>query len=102
MNIPFIKKSKTLKHKKDGRINPHHFMLIFVSVLLFIIIVEIVVFSYFFMFSSRKLDSEVAPKPNTNTAQIRKIEKSIQKTEETVSARQGIVAPSQNEDPIVQ
>lgn len=91
MNIPFIKKTKALKHKKDGRIDPHRFMVVFMSILLFVIIVEIVVFSYFFMLSSRKLDSEVEPKPNANTAQIRKIEKSIQKTEETVSVRQGIV-----------
>lgn len=102
MKLPFIKKSHKLKHKKDGRIDPHRFMIYFTSILFSIMTIEILIFSYFFALTSRKLDTEIASKPSVNTDQIRKIEDIIQKTEETVRSRQGIVPSSQNEDHIVQ
>lgn len=93
MKFSFSKKSNIPKHKKDGRINPHRFMIFFMSGLLLVITIEIIIFTYFFIFSSRKLDMEVAPKLDTNTRQIEKIEKSIQKTEEAVSVRRGVTPP---------
>ncbi len=93
MNIKLFKKSNVPKHKKDGRINPHRFMLFFMTFFLLVIIIEIVFFTLFFVNSLRKLDAEVLPKFDTNTSQIRKIEKAILKAEEAVSAREGVVAP---------
>jgi preprotein translocase subunit SecY len=94
MNIPFLKKSNTPnttpKHKKDGRINPHTFWTYFIIVFVFVLIVVIILFTYFFIISSRSLDKEVAPKLDTNIGQIKRIEQSIQKTEESISERQGI------------
>lgn len=91
MKFTFYKKSNIPKHKKDGRIDPHRFMLFFMSFMLFFITLEILFFTYFFILSSRKLDSEVLPSIDISTGQIEKIESLIKKTEETVSARQGIV-----------
>ncbi len=103
MKFSFSKKSNIPKHKKDGRINPHRFMIFFTSCLLLVITIEIIFFTLFFVNTSRELDADVLPKFDTNTSQIKKIERSIQKAEEAVSSREGVVAPaSQNETSIVQ
>jgi hypothetical protein len=97
MKFSFSKKSNIPKHKKDGRINPHRFMIFFTSSLLLVITIEIIFFTLFFVNSSRELDAEVLPKFDTNTSQIKKIEKSIQKAEEAVSSREGVApAPEVN------
>lgn len=102
MKINFSKKTNKPKHKKDGRINPHRFMIWLMSITLIVFIIEIVVFTYFFVISSRKLDAPVEPKLDTNAGQIQKLEDSIKKIEETVSKRSGIDQASQNEGSIVQ
>lgn len=102
MNFHLSKPKQGVKHKKDGRINPHRFWVLFVSAFLLIITIEIVVFTYFFVLSSRNLDAPVVPRPDTNIGQIKKIEQSIKKTEDAVSARTGQVSSSQNGAPIVQ
>lgn len=86
MKINF-KKSNIPKHKKDGRINPHRFWIIFVSIFIFILTLEIVYFTYFFSLSTKKLDEQVVPKLDTNIGQINKIEKTIESTEEMVTSR---------------
>lgn len=102
MNIQFFKKKNKLKHKKDGRINPHRFWVWFMITFLIVVIVEIISFTYFFVILSEKLDAPVEARFDSNSGQIEKIEKIIQKTEETVRAREGNPQPSQNETPIVQ
>lgn len=102
MNIKILKKSNKLKHKKDGRINPHRFMIWFMSTLLVVVIIEIIIFTYFFVISSKKLDAVVEPKLDTNAAQIKRVEESIKKIEDAVSARTGAPMSSQNEPSIVQ
>lgn len=102
MHFHLSKPKQSVKHKKDGRINPHRFWVFFVSAFLLVITIEIVAFTYFFVVSSKKLDAPVAPRLDTNIGQIKKIEQSIQKTEDAVSARTGRVSPSQNTAPIVQ
>lgn len=102
MKFSFTKKTNIPKHKKDGRINPHRFMILFMSGFLIVLTVEILLFTYLFISSSKKMDTEVAPKPNTNIGQIEKIEKIIEKTEKAVSERQSVSSPSQNTTPIVQ
>ncbi len=102
MNIDFFKKPNKPKHKKDGRINPHHFMIWFMSVFLFVVIFEILAFTYFFIVSSRKLDAPVEPKLDTNATQLKRLEKSIQKIEDAVAERTGGPSASQNEPSIVQ
>lgn len=93
MKFQLFKKSNIPKHKKDGRINPHRFMIFFMSSLFIVITIEIVFFTYFFINTSKKIDAPVEPKVDNNTRQIEKIEKLIQKTEEAVSEREGIIAP---------
>lgn len=102
MKFSFSKKTNIPKHKKDGRINPHRFMIFFTSSLLLVITIEIIFFTLFFVTSSRKLDAEVPPKSDTNTSQIKKIERAILKAEEAVSSREGIAPASQKETSIVQ
>lgn len=102
MELHLRKPKQGIKHKKDGRINPHRFWIFFMSGFLLVLTIEIVVFTYFFVLSSRNLDATVTPRPDTNIGQIKKIEQSIQKTEEAVSTRTGGVSSSQNTTPIVQ
>lgn len=87
MRIHLTKKISGPKHKKDGRINPHRFWEFFVAAFIFALIIEIVGFTYFFIVSSQKLDAPVVPRLDTNVSQIKKIENSIKKTEDAVSAR---------------
>ncbi len=102
MNINLTRKTHRPRHKKDGRINPHHFWAVFVSVFIIVIILLIVFFTFFFILSSRKLDEPVVPQLETNSAQIRKVENIIKKTEDAVSSRKGQTPASQNTTPIVQ
>lgn len=91
MKFQLFKKSNTPKHKKDGRINPHRFWMLFTSVFIIVVIIEIIFFTYFFINTSKKIDAPVEPKVDNNARQIEKIEKLIQKTEEAVSTREGVV-----------
>lgn len=87
MDFHIFTKKHAIKHKKDGRINPHHLWILFLTIFLIILIFEIIIFTYFFINSSSHLDAPVAPSLDTNTNQIKKIEKLIQKTEEAVNTR---------------
>ncbi|MBP6858053.1 MAG: hypothetical protein KBC11_02595 [Candidatus Pacebacteria bacterium] len=89
MKFTLKKDQNIIKHKKDGRVNPHHFWLIFLVVFLLILILIILGFTYFFIRSSRSLDEEVVPKLDANTGQIKKIEQSIQISEKAISDRVG-------------
>lgn len=87
MNIPFFKKSNTIKHKKDGRINPHRFWVFFMTGFLLVFILIILWSMYFFIQTSNTLDTTVAPRLETNSAQVSTIEQLIQKTEDAVVDR---------------
>ncbi len=102
MDIHIFTKKHGVKHKKDGRINPHNLWILFLTIFLLLLIVEIIGFTYLFVNSSDHLDAPVEPKLDTNTSQIKKIEKSIQKTEEAILLRKGQGVSSQNTTPIVQ
>lgn len=58
--------------------------------------------TYFFIQTSKALDTVVAPRLETNSAQVTAIEQSIEKTEAAVSTRTGQPKASQNTAPIVQ
>lgn len=102
MNIHLFTKKQTIKHKKDGRINPHRLWIAFLSFFVLALTITIIVCTYFFVISSQALDAPVAPRTDTNIGQIKKIEQSIQKTEDAVSARQTASPASQNSASIVQ
>ncbi|MCC7160813.1 hypothetical protein IT399_03810 [Candidatus Nomurabacteria bacterium] len=85
----FNKNKNNIKHKKDGRIDPHHFWNVFIIVFLTVLIFVIFGFTYFFIRTSNLLDKEVQPKVNANAGQIKKIEQSIEKTEKAISDRTG-------------
>lgn len=102
MKLNFPKKSNKPKHKKDGRINPHRFMIWLMSIVLLVVIIEIIIFTYFFVISSRKLDTQVEPKLDTNANEINKLDDSVKKIEDTLSQRVGATSASQNEPSIVQ
>ncbi|MDQ5931294.1 MAG: hypothetical protein QG674_460 [Patescibacteria group bacterium] len=102
MKFHLFTKKHEIKHKKDGRINPHRLWILFLTIFLILLIFEIIVFTYFFVNSSKHLDAPVVPSLDTNTSQIKKIEKSIQNTEKAVSNRKGEVVSSQNDSSIVQ
>mgnify|MGYP001608921091 CR=1 FL=1 len=87
MNFHLSKKISGPKHKKDGRVNPHRFWLFFMSITILVLTINIIYFTYFFIVLSKKLDEPVAPKLDTNTGEIRKIETTVTKTEEAVSSR---------------
>ncbi len=72
------------------------------TALLLVLTVEVIASVLFFTSSLRTLDSTVEPRPDTNSGQIKKIEKMIQKTEDSVSVRQGASPSSQNSASIVQ
>ena len=86
MKINF-KKTNLPKHKKDGRINPHRFWLFIIGAFIIILTLQIMYFTYFFTASTKKLDEQVIPKLDTNSAQINKIEKSIEVVENAVNSR---------------
>lgn len=58
--------------------------------------------TYFFVRTTTILDTAVAPRMETNSAQVTAIEQSIQKTEAAVAGRIGKSEASQNTAPIVQ
>jgi flagellar basal body-associated protein FliL len=102
MNLNLTKSKPSVKHKKDGRINPHRLWILFITIFLIVLIVEIIVFTYFFINSSKELDAPVEANLEANTSQIKKIEQLVQKTEEAVKIRKGELPSSQNESSIVQ
>ncbi len=102
MNFTFLKKSKKIKHKKDGRINSHRFWLFCMTGFLLAFTLIILWSTYFFIQTAKSLDTVVAPRLETNSAQVTAIEQSIQKTEAAVSGRTGQPKASQNTTPIVQ
>ncbi|HRH24986.1 MAG TPA: hypothetical protein PLQ20_01435 [Candidatus Paceibacterota bacterium] len=88
MKINF-KKTNLPKHKKDGRINPHRFWLFIISIFIIVLTLQIIYFTYFFTASTKKLDEQVMPKLDTNSAQINKIEKTIESVENALTSRVG-------------
>jgi hypothetical protein len=98
----FKRKYLKVKHKKDGRIDPHHFWSMFVISALFLMAILLVFFTYFFITTSRDIDEEAVPGFDITGAKIKKIEQSLQKIEDTVSERVGGTSASQNSPHIVQ
>ncbi len=102
MKIKLTKKNSLPKHKKDGRINPHRFWIILITAFILVLTIEIILFTYFFVVSSRNLDAPALPRLDTNSGQIKRLGDQIKKTEDAVSSREGVSQASQNSSPIVQ
>jgi hypothetical protein len=98
----FLKKTNSLKSKKDGQVNHHHFWIVFMVISLIVLILEIVFFTYLFIVFSKKLDAPVLPRFDTNSAQINNIDKIIEKTEKSILDRSSVPSTSQNSSLIVQ
>ncbi len=89
MNLHLRKTPIKPKHKKDGRIDPHRFWVYFATCFILVLTALIIFFTFFFVVVSRRLDKPVAPELETNSAQIKRIENAIKKTEDAVSTRTG-------------
>lgn len=83
----YLYKKIGLKHKKDGRINPHKFWMFFMITLTFVLTLEIIALTIFFVISSKKIETPAIPKLDTNSNQIRKIEDTVNKIEQAIDQR---------------
>ena len=95
--MTFLKKQHH-SYKKKYHINVDQFWVYFVCVVLVVLLAQIVFSMYLFSRTISYLDAPVLPKLQTNSSEIKSIEKNVSLIEEAITKRTGDIEVSPREE----
>lgn len=81
---------KLLLHKNKKRFNPHIIWTICCTAFISTVILELLVFSWYFVHITAKLDAPANPTHQTNAAAIATMQKKLDSVENALKSRSGI------------
>lgn len=87
---------KLLLHKNKKRFNPHTVWIVCCTVFISVVILELLVFSWYFVHITTKLDAPAQPTHQTNAAAIEVMQKKLDIVEAALKDRSGIEIDTSN------
>ena len=87
MKLSFAQNKKNVKKKTHLEINPRKYWIALLSFFILVLIIELIYFSWLFLKTTREIDMPAKPAFETNSLQIRSINKTLDQIETTVAKR---------------